>query len=138
MAAWGKAHLVRLENEKEAYRTSPTDSIITESAFLDVSRNEKAQSCRTVVDLVATHSDFHPVTMPCKAILASTAWNSGKDVYFIVLTDTGQPQPKGQILVAQGNNVREDTELENKLSAEIGSRQILKVKAALRALIESH
>jgi hypothetical protein len=137
MAAWGKARLVRLENEKDAYRSSPSDSIVTESAFLDVSRNETAQSCRMVVDLVATQSSLQPVMVPCKAILASTAWNSGKAVYFIVLTDSAQNQAMGHVFVTDRKTAREDFEIESRLETEIRSRQILKVKAALRQLVGS-
>jgi hypothetical protein len=138
MAAWGKARLTRLENEKDAYRTSPTHSIITEQAFLDISRNETAQSCRMTMDLVTTRGDLRPVTTPCKAILASTGLSSGNALYLIVLTESMQNQARGQIFVVQGNAVREDFGLESKLAAEIGSREILKVKAALRKLVEPH
>ena len=90
-----------------------------------------------VVDAVASHSVLQPVDVACRSILASTVWNGHQAVYFIVLIDTGQDQTRGQIFVVQANTAREDSDLEGKLTAEIGGREILKVKSALRKLVES-
>jgi hypothetical protein len=138
MAAWAKSRLVSLENEKESYLTSASDSIVTDSAFLNVSRNKAVGSCRVAVDLVSKQSSFEPVTSGCKAVLASTSWVSTKATYFIVLTETDGDRTKGQIFVIQGSTVREESELEEKLAAEISSRKILNVKESLRKLVQSN
>jgi hypothetical protein len=138
MAAWAKSRLVSLENEKESYLTSASDSIVTDSAFLNLSRNQPSESCRVVVDLISTQSNFAPLTSVCKAVLASTVWVSAKATYFIVLTAADDDRIKGQIFSVRGNTVREESELERKLAAEISSRKILKVKESLRALVGSN
>ena len=138
MASWAKSSLVSLNNEKDSYRTETSNSIVMDSAFLNVSRNEATGSCRTVVDSTAADSGFAPVTTSCKAILATTALTSGSSSYFIVLMAPEDRQPKGQIFAVSGNAVREDSELEKKVGVEISSGKVLNVKAALRKMAEAH
>ena len=137
VAAWAKSKLVSQDNDKDAYQTSTSDSIVTDSAFLNVSRNAATGSCRIVVDLVATQGSLGPVTTPCQTVVASTSLIANKATYFIVLTESGDHRPRGQIFVVQGNTVRETTELEERLASEIGSGKILKVKESLRPMVES-
>jgi hypothetical protein len=138
MAAWAKSRLISLENEKDSYSTASPHSIITDEAILNISRNAKTGSCRTVADMVSKESGVGPVSAACNAILSSTSLVNGKTTYFIVLIEEENRRARGQIFVAQGNTVRLAPELEERLATEIRSRNILKVKEAIRKYCRSH
>lgn len=137
LAAWAKLRLVSLDNEKDSYHTSLSDSIVTDSAILSVSWNAAARSCRTAADLVSTQGTLEPVTVACNSVLASTSFVSRKAVYFIVLLDTGDHRTKGLIFEARGCTIREATDMEQRLANQISSREILKVRESLRKQVES-
>ncbi|MFZ4859446.1 MAG: hypothetical protein ACOYL3_23975 [Desulfuromonadaceae bacterium] len=138
MAAWAKSRMISIENEKDSYVTSLSDSIITDTAILNVSRNEKTGSCRTFMDVVSTQGKVSPVTTTCNTILSTTTLVHGKATYFIVLIETETRKAKGQIFKVKGNTVVESSDLEKHLAPEISSRSILKVKESLRMLLESN
>jgi hypothetical protein len=137
LAAWSKLRLLSLENEKDSYQTSLSDSIVTESAILSVSRNATARSCRIAADLVSIQSYPESVTMSCNSVLASTSFISRKAIYFIVLIDTEDHRTKGLIFEARGNIIRESADMEQRLANQVSSRKILKVRESLRKFVES-
>lgn len=138
IAAWGKSRLVSAANEKDGYQTLAADSISTESALLQVSRNAAAGQCRVVVDPVDAKSGLEPVTTPCASVLATTLL-SGKDAsYFIVLIESADHATAGRIFSVQKDVVQESADLEKRLATEIAGGKILPVKAALRAMVAGH
>jgi hypothetical protein len=137
VAAWAKSRLVSLANEKDGYQTSAPDSINVDAGFLNLSRNAAAARCRTVVGGVAAPGRAASATLPCKAVVASTAWAHEQAWYFIVLFQNDAGQSQGQVFVVTGDGAREATELEAKLTAAIGSGKVLAVKEALRKAVES-
>lgn len=135
IAAWGKSKLVGAANEKDGYQTLAADSISTESALLQVSRNAATGQCRVVVDPVDAKSSLEPVTTPCASVLATTLL-SGKDAsYFVVLIESADHTTVGRIFSVQKNVVQESANLEKRLATEIAGGKILPVKAALRAMV---
>jgi hypothetical protein len=134
IAAWGKARLAAQEGEKQAFQPSKADSIVTESGFLDVSRDSGSGRCRADVDTVTTDSHFAAIVVPCEGILASTVLSEPTGTYFVLLT-RAKNTSQGHIFVVTSGGVRETPEFERTLSRDIAKGQVLIVKTALRRLL---
>lgn len=134
-AAWGKSALAAAEGEKAGYTTSAKDTVLTDTAFLGVGRNAATASCRVVADLVTADGRLAPVTVPCKAIVATSALVGHKATWLVVLTQGADGSPRGQVFVADPAGVREAADLEQKLAPQIAGGKVLAVKASLKALV---
>lgn len=135
MAAWAKSRLLGLDNETSGYKTSMADSILTDRAFLSVSRNGSVGQCRVNVDFTATDSQFAAVTTPCQSVLATTAIVDRDGAIFVVMTRAADGRPHGQVFIVDAAGVREASDIEQTLKPEVASGKILTVKKALKRLI---
>jgi|CXWL01.1.fsa_nt_gi hypothetical protein len=136
MAAWAKFKMVSYENSP--YKVSESNSIITESAFLNVSHDDSTKTCRVIADYVTTNNVAESKTVPCESILATTALKTSNSIYFIVLYQIDARKTGGLIFVRRGNIFQEAVDLEKKFIIQIESKQILKVKESLRKWVKSH
>jgi hypothetical protein len=135
LAAWGKSTLAALEAADPGYDASARDSIQTDQAYLQVSRNARTAHCRLAVDLVAEDAGVAPLDIPCSAILAATTVSAGGTDYFAVMLQDATGGPRGIVFKAGNHAVGEAKDLEASLAPQFGAGKMLAVKAALRRLV---
>lgn len=138
LAAWGKARLETSSEATGAFHAMTAHSIVTDHSFLDVSEDESSHRCRALLDTVESDSAPAAFTTSCSSILASTVWTAGTTTYYILLMRDGAGRVHGQIFAVSGAGVSEDAALEQRLAADIERGQVLRVRAALRKLVDAH
>jgi hypothetical protein len=134
LATWAKFKLI--EKENSSYTVAMNDSIITDTWFIYIGHNAGDKSCRFIADTRSENNPENIKTAPCQAILATTALQHGKDTYFIILYQGNSNIIEGIIYVNRDQGMSEAIDLEHTFVDEIKSKQILKVKAALKKRLD--
>lgn len=135
-AAWAKSTLAASDAAADGFQASKRDTVLAERGYLLVARNAAAGSCRVVAGRLAAGGAPPPLTLPCKAILATTALSTPRSDWLLALVQGPDGKPQGRVFEAGATGVREATDTEAKLAPAVASGRILAVKAALKQLLE--
>ena len=134
-AAWAKASLASAEAAKAGFEPSKRDTVLAEHGFLAVGRNAAKGTCGVSVDRLAAGGALAPLTIPCKAILATTALPIPQSDWLVVMTQGPDGRPQARVFEAGPAGVREATEVEAKLAPTVAAGKVLAVKAELERVL---
>lgn len=134
-AAWAKSTLAAADAASDGFRPSKRDTVLAEHGYLLVARNPASGHCRIVADRLAGGGAPAPLTLPCKAILATTSLSTPQSDWLVAMTQAPDGKPQGRVFEAGTTAVREATDTEANLAAAVASGKILVVKAALKRLV---
>jgi len=134
-AAWAKSTLAAAEAAADGFQASKRDTVLAEHGYMLVARNAATGHCRIVADRLAAGGAPAALTLPCKAILATTSLPTPASDWLVAMTQGPDGKPQGRVFEAGTTAVREATDTEAKLATAVASGKILVVKAALKHLV---
>ena len=134
-AAWAKASLAAAQAAKAGFEPSKRDTVLAEHGFLAIGRNAAKGTCSVSVDRLAAGSALAPLTIPCKAILATTSLPTPQSDWLVVMTQGPDGHPQGRVFEAGPAGVREATDVEAKLAPTVAGGKVLAVKAELKRVV---
>ncbi len=82
-----------------------------------------------------TGGTLAPVTLPCKAIMATTSLPGAQSDWLVVLTQGADGKPQGRVFEAGSAGVREAVDAETRLAATVAGGKVLAVKAELKRIV---